>query len=358
MDERMTRTRLDQLTEIFKDPDRKPVFQIIYELLYLLIIYKELPLHYFSRYLFKKGTANIKDYLPGKLISKIPSFFNDKKVKEILDNKLFFDFFYRQFNISLPKILMYNHKKKFIIGNRCTDLNTVYDFTILLKDIFDQNPAYDSLFIKKTCSSASGRNIHKLFLHQLRTDPEGIKGIFDEVINSEFLFQEVVKQHPDLNKLTPTSLNTIRFDTYIDPDGKTEIISGFLKISTNNSPVDNSVAGGYGIGIVLQTGKLKKTGYSKIKISGVKVLIEHPVTKTKFEDLSIPFFLQAKELVLKAAGFLPEERLVGWDMGIAESGPMLIEGNPDYRINSNDLMYGGNLANPAFRKVLQEINYL
>jgi hypothetical protein len=358
MNEIVTRTRPEQLIEILKDPDRKPLLRIIFELFNLLFIHKELPVHYFSRYLFKKGTTNIKDYLPGKLISKIPPLFNDKKVKEVLDNKLFFDFFYRQFNISIPKILMYNHRKMFVVGNRNIEVNNISDFTVLLEDIFKHNSLYDSIFIKKTCSSASGRNIYKLFLQQLRTDPELIKKIYSEVIRSEFLFQEIIKQHPILNKLNPSSLNTIRFDTFIDCDGNIDIISGFLKMSTNNSPVDNCIEGGYGVGIDLQTGKLKKCGYSKIRISGVKVLTEHPVTKTKFENLSVPFFPQAKELVLKTASLLPELRLIGWDVGIGESGPVLIEGNSDYGINSNDLAYGGYMTNPIFRKVLHEINYL
>ncbi len=354
----IVRSKRDQLIEILKDPDRKPIFRIIYDLSYLFFIYKELPVHYFSRYLFKKGVTNIKDYVPNKVAAKVAPFFNEKKAKEVIDNKLYFDLFYRQFNISLPRILMYNHKNMFVVSERNTDINNLIDFKLLLGDLFEQNPALDSIFIKKTFSSASGRNIFKLSRHQLKEEPETINKIYSEVVKSEYLFQETVKQHPDLNKLNPSSLNTIRFDTFIDRDGKIDIISGFLKMSTNNSHVDNNIAGGCGVGIDSQTGRLKKYGYSKIKINGVGVLTEHPKTKTIFENFIIPYFPQAKEMVLKTACYMPGLRLVGWDVGIAETGPVLIEGNSDYGINSNDLMYGGYMANPAFRKVLQEINYL
>ncbi|MFZ0280269.1 MAG: sugar-transfer associated ATP-grasp domain-containing protein [Bacteroidales bacterium] len=358
MPEIFKRTKLQQLNEILKDPDRKPVTRIIYELFYLSFHYKELPTHYFSRYLFKKGTTNIKNYLPNRLIKKITPSFNDQKVKEVLDNKLYFNLFYSQSDISLPKILMYNHRNIFIAGKKRIEINNILDFTALLDEIFKQNPLSDSIFIKKTYSSASGRNIYKLYLHQIKANPEVIGEVFSEVIKSEYLFQETVKQHPELNKLNPSSLNTIRFDSFIDKDGKVDIISAFLKMSTNNSHVDNNIAGGCGVGIDLKSGRLKKSGYSKIKISGVKVLTSHPVTKTIFEDLKVPFFNEAKELVLNTAGLLPELRLVGWDVAIGESGPILIEGNSDYGINSNDLMYGGYLSNPTFRKVLHEYNYL
>lgn len=358
MAELFIRTKPEQLIEILKDPDRKPLSRIIYELFYLLFIYKEIPVHYFSRYLFKRSTSNVQNYLPNKLIKKITPLFNDKRVKEVLDNKLFFDLFYSQFDISIPKILMYNHHRMFVTRNKSIAVNNINDFKVLLEEIFKQNPSYDSIFIKKTCSSASGRNIYKLLLQKFNSEPEIIKELYSEVIKSEFLFQATVRQHPDLNMLNPSSLNTIRFDTFIDQNGNIEIISGFLKMSTNYSHVDNNIAGGCGVGIDLESGRLKKFGYSKIKISGVKILTEHPLTGITFENFHVPFFVQAKELVLRTAGFLPELRLIGWDVGISESGPVLIEGNSDYGINSNDMMDGGYLANPRFRKVLHEINYL
>ena len=353
------RTKLDLFIELLKDPDRKPLFRIFYEFFNLFFIYRELPVHYFSRYLFKKGITNIKDYLPNKFLGeKIIPFFNDKNVKEVLDNKLYFDFFYSQFNISLPKIIMYNHKKMFVVGNKSIIVNIPHDFTILLEEIFKQNSSYDSIMIKKTCASSGGCDVYKLFQHQFRTNPEIINEIYSEVIKSGFLFQETIKQHPDLNKLNSSCINTIRFDTFIDSDGKIDIISGYIRMSINNLCVDNTSLGGCWVGIDLQTGKLKKFGYSLLKSIGVKVLTEHPITKTIFENLSIPLFPQAKELVLKAASFMPGLRLVGWDVAIGESGPVIIEGNSDYSISGNDLADGGYLANTTFRKVLHEINYL
>ncbi len=103
----------------------------------------------------------------------------------------------------------------------------------------------------------------------------------------------------------------------------------------------------------MASGLLKKNAYSKLKISGVDVLTEHPLTGIRFENYPVPFFHQAKELVIRAASLLPDLRLVGWDVGIGETGPVLIEGNSDYGINSNDMAYGGYMSNEIFRKVLK-----
>jgi hypothetical protein len=352
-------SKIDLIIDLLKDPDRKSLLKIISEVVYLFCIYRELPVHYFSRYLFKKDTTNIKDYLPNNsFIKKIALFFNDQKVKEVLDNKLFFDFYYSQFNICLPKILMYNYKKMFVFGNKSIELNNPDDFIVLLKEIFKLNSSYDSIIIKKTYGSSGGDKIYKLFLYQLTTDTEILTEIYSEVTMSGFLFQETIKQHPDLNRINPSSLNTIRFDTFTNIDGEIEIISGYLRMSIKNLHVDNISSGGCQVGIQLLEGKLKKIGYTPILLYGVKVLTEHPVTKTTFENTSIPFFSQAKELVLEAARYIPGLRLVGWDVAIGESGPVLIEGNSDYGISSNDLSDGGYMANPTFKKVLKEIDFL
>ena len=154
------------------------------------------------------------------------------------------------------------------------------------------------------------------------------------------------------------SLLQQQIDTFINTDGKIEIASAYLRMSINNSHVDNISSGGCQVGIKLETGKLKKYGYSQIKTLGVKILTEHPVTKTTFEDFSIPFFQEVKDLVIKTAPLVPELRLIGWDVGIGESGPILIEGNSDYDLTGNDLADEGYMANKVFKKVLKEINYL
>lgn len=353
------RTTTSLIVEFFKDPDRKSLFKIIYEVIYLFFIFGSFPRHYFGRYLFKKEKTNIRDYFPTKFFdTKIKPFFNKKEVREVLENKLYFNFFYSQFNISLPKILMYNHRKTFVVGNKSMEVKSAADFKVLLERIFKQNPSYDSIFIKKTYWSFGGDRVHKLFLNQIATAPEIVNELYSEVIETGYLFQETIIQHPDLDKLNPSCINTIRFDTFIDTDGKIEICSAYIRMSIINYHLDNISSGGCQVGIDLETGKLKKNGYFKIRANGLSVFSEHPITKTVFENFTIPLFRQAKELVINAASFMPDLRLIGWDVAIGKSGPILIEGNSNYDLQGNDLAYGGYRSNPVFRKVLQEIYYL
>ena len=243
------------------------------------------------------------------------------------------------------------------MDKKCIRTNNVSDFKILLQDLFKQNPALDSIIIKRTYGSYGGDSVYKLFRHQIVSDDEMIARLYAEVAIAGFLIQETVKQHPDLNALNSSGLNTIRFDTFIDKNGMIEILSGYLRTSTTNHHVDNASSGGFMIGVNLDTGKLTKNGYSSFTKVGAKVLTSHPVTGVVFENFQIPLFNQAKQIVIDAAGLMPGLRLVGWDVAIGETGPVLIEGNSDYNVRGNEMNSGGYRANPVFKKILNELNH-
>ncbi len=346
-------------SEILNDPDRKPVLTIIKDLLTLGIFYRKFPGHYFSRYLFKKGKLNIKDYFPDDfLYHGIKPRLNDKECRDMLENKLFFHLYYAQSGIPIPKNLMHNYKSTFWHNGEQLQITSYEDFAILLDKLFEVEPPRDSLFVKKTFWSYGGDKVFKIYRSQVAERSQQLVDLYSEVIKSGFLFQETIIQHTALNRLNPFCLNTIRFDTFIDKEGKIDIISGFLRMSINRSHVDNISSGGCQVGIDLKTGRLKEEGYSTLSYYGVRVLKSHPITGTVFENLEIPHFDRAKSLVLEAASLIPGLRIVGWDVAIGESGPILIEGNSDYGMASNDLSEGGYRTNPIFMKVLDEIKDL
>ena len=68
--------------------------------------------------------------------------------------------------------------------------------------------------------------------------------------------------------------------------------------------------------------------YKAIDKAG-NVFEEHPETGTKFIGFKIPQFEEAKKMCMEASKVIPEVGYVGWDCGISNKGPCLIEGN-DY----------------------------
>jgi hypothetical protein len=353
------KSNLTLLSEIIKDPDSKSVPIIFFEIFILFLNQKKFPRHYFSKYLFKKNITNIKDYYPEDfLYYKLKPVLNERAVRDVVENKLYFDFFYKQFNVPLPKILLYNHRNLFVKGNENFKINNVSDFKKELSEIFEQNLALGSIFIKRTYGSYGGKEVFRISREQLSSQSDLLDDLYLNVIRTGFLFQETVKQHPKLNMLNPSSLNTIRIDTFIDKEGNIDIISAYIRMSINNKHVDNISSGGCQVGISLQTGILKKDGYSGFSNVGTQVFTKHPITGVVFEGFEIPYFAEVKELIVKVAGYMPGLRLVGWDVAISESGPVLIEGNSDYAMGGNDMSEGGYRTNAVFRKMLHELNYL
>lgn len=359
MTEKKSKLSIPRITlELLKDPERKSLLRICGEVIYLFFVYRRFPLHYFARYLFKKDVKNIKDYIPADILEKIKPHFNDKDIREVLENKLYFDFSYSQFDVSIPKVLMYNHKKLFVVDKKPIEVNDVREFKALLVNLFKNMPAGYSIFVKKTYWSYGGSDIYRVSSDQIENQPDKISTLYNEVVRSGFIFQESVRQHPEMNRINSSCLNTIRIDTFINTDGTIEVMSAYLRTSATNMYMDNISSGGCMIPIDLATGRLHKLAYFSLRSFGVNGIDTHPKSKLKFENFQIPYFEEVKKLAVKAAWHMPALRMVGWDIGISESGPVVIEGNSNYDMTGNDQAYGGYLKHPVFRKALREINYL
>lgn len=344
------------IPNIVKQNDRKSFWRIIAELTYLAVKNKTLPAYYFSKHLYKKDVKNIHDYFPAAKLYSIRQKLNDQDAAKVLDNKMFFHMFFQRYITSLPKFLMSNQKNLFLLDTSHIVVTSIKEFETILYNLVENYSATKSIFIKKTYASYGGSNTYRISLNDFPINTTTLESMFKEITKSSYLFQETISQHVELNKLNPSCLNTVRMDTFFDIAGNVEIMSSFLRMSLTNLHADNVSLGGCCVGINDQTGKLMKYGYSSITKTGGSILTSHPKTGLTFQNFVIPYYYEAKQLVLKAAHLIPNVRLIGWDIAISDSGPILVEGNHDYDISANDKTYGGYKSNPVFRKVLEEIN--
>lgn len=148
------------------------------------------------------------------------------------------------------------------------------------------------------------------------------------VMNSEKydLAEEYVVQHPVLMNLSSTGLNTVRIITQITENG-IEILAARLRISVN-CQVDNLAAGNVAAPVDTLTGRVTGNAvYSDITKEDVR---EHPVTGVEIPGFQIPYWQEILDLVTNAASLAAMNKSVGWDIAIAPSGPLLIEGNHNW----------------------------
>ena len=150
------------------------------------------------------------------------------------------------------------------------------------------------------------------------------KGTYKKLVNSESrLIEDYIIQDKGMDKLNPSSINTIRIVTLYD-QGISTIICTYLRVG-NNKIVDNFNNGGMVVPVNTDTGIIE---YNAIDKAG-NVFEKHPETGTKFIGFKVPQFEEAKKLCMEASKVIPEVGYVGWDVGISNKGPCLIEGN-DY----------------------------
>ncbi len=141
------------------------------------------------------------------------------------------------------------------------------------------------------------------------------------------LVEEFIIQHPKLNQLSPSAVNTVRIFTQIDKNNKVILLGSRQRISVNSS-VDNMAAGNIAAPIDELTGIINGAAvYSDItKIDQQN----HPITRIDILGFEIPFWKETLEMVKEAALLHPQNKSIGWDIVITEKGPGFIEGNHDW----------------------------
>jgi hypothetical protein len=138
--------------------------------------------------------------------------------------------------------------------------------------------------------------------------------------NNQFLVEEFITQHPELMRLSPKSVNTLRIITYFDGTD-VHVLAHAFKMG-NGADLDNFGQGGiqttlYDDGVAL---------YGAFDKEGNKFLT-HPQTGVDIVGFVVPLYAEALAMADEMARIVPEVPYIGWDIAIAPDRPIVIEGN-------------------------------
>ena len=161
--------------------------------------------------------------------------------------------------------------------------------------------------------------------------PENMKEVYDRLATyPEGVVEAFIKQHPEMCKLSPTSVNSLRFVTFssnkkpVTPDGKmVDIAYSIVRFGREGAIVDNLHSGGMVANVDLETGCLATDGADR----NGDMWVTHPDTGVTIKGFKIPYFEEAREMVKEAIATRKVEGYIGWDIAISENGPMLLEVN-------------------------------
>lgn len=195
------------------------------------------------------------------------------------------------------------------------------DWLDLSKTSYEEFESYmknKKMAIAKPVDLCCGQGVIKLVYNE----DMDLKTIYNTLLeNKQILIEDYIIQHPDISKIYPDSVNTLRIVT-IYRNNKANIMFRSIRIGNNGNVVDNFNHGGL-FTTIDEDGVIRKPAVDKAG----NIYECHPYTGTRIVDYKIPFFAEAIEYVKTLASSVPEVGYIGWDIAITENGPTVIEAN-------------------------------
>ena len=269
----------------------------------------------------------LSDYLNYKLYDK-----NSKERKKYVST--------RTENKFYEKVSPSAYKQRYTVKpNFLKDFKkyTKRDFVVPTEENYEEFNNFlekHKVFMSKPYDGLGGADVKKEYTQNISNRKE----YFDECIKNRIFLEELVVQHPEMNKLCDKSVNTMRIMTF-NNHGKSQIIWMGLRVGNGINSIDNFHAKGMAVNIDMDTGKLVGNAIDK----DLNEYEKHPVTHIKFDSFQIPCFEEAKKMVLEASLESDKILVVGWDVAISDKGPVIIEGNRRPGVDIVQVLSGGKI---------------
>lgn len=312
-----------------RQADRGFVLQV-WECLWGWLRYGILPKSYYNYRLYERKEPlrkKAKDYVSDR------SYFGklgrvNLRNGVVLSNKWLFHNYFDGYNLPLPKCWGYFHKA----GGVWKENGVVFkpqEFSEVFKRM-----AGETVVIKPSRGSSGAR----IVVAKILVEAEAVFLLVDDnkipleefamnFSSVDYIIEERLSQHADLNAIYPNSVNTVRINTLYHP-GSIKIWGAIIKLGTGGAPIDNWGKGSLCVGIDIETGQMgvgsRDVHYSK---AIVPPFTAHPDTQAQFTGVELPCWQEVKAIVAQAANLLPFLPYIAWDVAITPNGPCIIEGN-------------------------------
>ena len=273
---------------------KKPRLFIVLDMIYCGIVFQAGYYDYQEFEFYNLNNKQRKTYLTRGKNNEIVRRFNNPEYFHFIDNKIDL---HKKFDKYMKRDCM------------CLENNNVDEFVTFFANHKD--------IIVKPVDAGGGYGVEKYSF----TNEKEARELYTKLVeNEQFLIEECIKQHKEMNVLYDKSVNTLRMFTFLKDD-KAYFLQAVLKIG-NGGVVDNFSSGGM---------------YTYVNDDGIvfvkaidqadNIFDVHPISKTPIVGFKVPMFNEAVELVKECAHVVPEVAYIGWDVAIGENGPEIIEGN-------------------------------
>ncbi len=204
------------------------------------------------------------------------------------------------------------------------------------------------VFFCKPADSCSGKGIYRNVHIDENSD---LRKIYEDLKEKKLFVEDSIVQHPEMSRLNPTSINTIRITTVLDKNDEPHVMYALQRIGIEGMSVDNVGSGGI-YTVLSGEGEIIHPCWSDKTITAYE---NHPSSGMALIGFRVPYFKEALELCRKAAKVEKHVRYVGWDIAVSDRGPLIVEGNPlpGYDMPQNYFVTGKDTGlRPDFEEIL------
>jgi hypothetical protein len=157
---------------------------------------------------------------------------------------------------------------------------------------------------------------------QALTEDELLATISSRTNGADLLIQERAPNHPEIADLSPDALSTLRCVTYRFQGEQARLFRSAMHMARRGAIVDHGVRGAV-FAAVDDEGFFR--GIRDRHIDGS--LERHPDTGAAIAGRRLPKHKEMQELACRAHDALGIPGLIGWDIALLPTGPVLVEGN-------------------------------
>lgn len=291
--------------------------------------------------------SKLKYYIPDSFFyAFVDEFFTNPQRSTALDDKNLYDLYFT--DVKRPKTLV----------RKINDVFMDADYNPISAEDFIEICKQNKVVVVKSAIGSYGGHGVKFWNADKNTEEELLHFIYTNNcrefkgsnVYQQYVVQEAIHQHPLLDKINSTSINTVRIITLYE-DGDCTPLSSVLRMGIDGSRVDNCSSGGIVCGITAD-GILKDVAYDAM----ANAYHHHP-QGYNFGGVKLVGFDKCICLAMKLANrFYGVSRLISWDFAIGEDGePILIEMNISFGELDFHQLCNGPIFGEDTERILKEV---
>lgn len=270
---------------------------VLFDFIHDYMVYGVNPKEYFWFHFDGKTPEQKTTFFTKKMFRKLLKRNNDPSFVQILNDKYIFSQTFSEF--TGRKVIRSGKNMNTV------DLEKILENTerVIYKPKDGSGGKEIQVFDKKDFQNINA------FADKLRSLPDGV-------------VEQWINQNKVMSDAYPDAVNCIRVAT-LYRDNRCHWLGAVFTLGRDHNKITNSFQGAlFGL-IDVETGVVMTDlcSYSD------ELFHKHPDTGFIAKGFEVPYWKEILELTAKAAAVVPQIGYVGWDVAIAENGPVLIEGN-------------------------------